>query len=197
MGRTGVTIFDEIVPKWEASKYADQGKLVRPEKFELPTYSSGGCRSIQLSYGRAADSSSVHRLHRRLNDWGQVGIPVENRLAPSLTCSIPGDKPSPVSTVSTTISNSCNHPSTVAIEPRFRLFDCRTFLRSRRDFGVTSTNSSSAMNSIACSRLRLRYGTRRIASSEVDARMLVSFFSRTMFTSRSVSFAFSPMIMPS
>jgi hypothetical protein len=27
--------------------------MVRPERFELPTYSSGGCRSIQLSYGRA------------------------------------------------------------------------------------------------------------------------------------------------
>jgi hypothetical protein len=27
-------------------------KMVRPERFELPTYCSGGNRSIQLSYGR-------------------------------------------------------------------------------------------------------------------------------------------------
>ena len=33
-------------------------------------------------------------------------------------------------------------------------FCCKTFLRSRSDLGVTSTTSSSAMNSIACSRLR-------------------------------------------
>src|SRR4029077_7851642 len=26
--------------------------MARPERFELPTYSSGGCRYIQLSYGR-------------------------------------------------------------------------------------------------------------------------------------------------
>ena len=34
--------------------------MARPERFELPTYSSGGCRSIQLSYGRVPFS-----LHAR------------------------------------------------------------------------------------------------------------------------------------
>jgi hypothetical protein len=29
--------------------------MVRPERFELPTYCSGGNRSIQLSYGRAVE----------------------------------------------------------------------------------------------------------------------------------------------
>src|SRR5712691_4387107 len=87
--------------------------------------------------------------------------------------------------------------STATIELRFRLLNCRTFLRRRRDFGVTSTYSSSVMNSMACSRFKLRKGTRRIAMSEVEERMLVSFFSRTTLTSRSLSLAFSPTIMPS
>ncbi len=33
-------------------KLAAKPKMARPERFELPTYCSGGNRSIQLSYGR-------------------------------------------------------------------------------------------------------------------------------------------------
>ena len=41
--------------------------MVRPERFELPTYSSGGCRSIQLSYGRVP-IFTVYLLRRTLSN---------------------------------------------------------------------------------------------------------------------------------
>jgi hypothetical protein len=41
--------------------------MVRPERFELPTYCSGGNRSIQLSYGRAPNIYSLHGWKEGLN----------------------------------------------------------------------------------------------------------------------------------
>ena len=72
-----------------------------------------------------------------------------------------------------------------------------TALRSRTEWGVTSTHSSSAMNSRACSRESGRGGVRRTSSSDDDARMLVSFFSLTGLTSMSSDRELSPTIMPS
>jgi hypothetical protein len=44
-------------------------KMVRPERFELPTYCSGGNRSIHLSYGRTALS-----LHGRVKKHQLDGV---------------------------------------------------------------------------------------------------------------------------
>ncbi len=70
-------------------------------------------------------------------------------------------------------------------------------LRRRTTLGVTSTHSSSAMNSSDCSSEKERAGVSRSNSSATDERMLVSFFSLVGLTSISSARAFSPMIIPS
>ena len=70
-------------------------------------------------------------------------------------------------------------------------------LRRRTAGPVTSTHSSSAQNSSACSRLSSRGGTSRSSSSPVDWRTLVTLRSRVMFTSMSSGLEFSPTIIPS
>ena len=78
-----------------------------------------------------------------------------------------------------------------------RPFEAWAGLRSRIESGVTSTHSSSRMNSSACSSESGRGGISRTSSSEVEARMFVSFFSLVAFTSMSSERAFSPTIIPS
>jgi hypothetical protein len=56
------------------------------------------------------------------------------------------------------------------------MFDARIRFRRRTVDGVTSTSSSSLMNSTACSSPSRLGGMRRMASSADEARMLVCFF---------------------
>ena len=61
--------------------------------------------------------------------------------------------------------------------------------------GVTSTSSSSAINSKACSKLRMIGVVSLKASSEPGSYICYMFFLHT-FTNISSCFAFSPTIMP-
>ncbi len=62
-------------PQWEPRNYLVL-MMVRPERFELPTYCSGGNRSIHLSYGRTT---------RQLYDGGpaKTGLPGHRRVSKS------------------------------------------------------------------------------------------------------------------
>ena len=46
-----------------------RGRMVRPERFELPACCFGGNRSIQLSYGRAGETVLGYHLRCGLGNW--------------------------------------------------------------------------------------------------------------------------------
>ena len=73
---------------------------------------------------------------------------------------------------------------------RLRILESRIFLRMRRDFGVTSRSSSVSMKSSACSRLKMRGGVRRRASSALEERVLVRCFVLQTLSSMSSAFPF-------
>src|SRR5215471_5956944 len=84
-----------------------------------------------------------------------------------------------------------------SLSARLRSCALRKRLRIRIDRGVTSTSSSSAMNSTAYSSVSLTGGVSSTLSSLPAARMLVSFFSLSGLTVRSLSRLWMPTTMPS
>src|SRR6185437_2658734 len=79
---------------------------------------------------------------------------------------------------------------------RLRTLWSRIDLRRRIDCGVTSTSSSSLMNSSAYSSVILRGGAITSFSSAAVVRMLVSFFTLHGLTTRSLSREWMPITMP-
>ena len=80
---------------------------------------------------------------------------------------------------------------------RARLVASSSTLRTRTISGVTSTHSSCAQNSMACSRSSSSGLAKVSMTSAVDDRMLVSFFSRVTLTSRSSARGLIPTTIPS
>ena len=52
-------VFGGVVETAERRAIEFKGVMVRPSGFEPPTFCSGGKRSIQLSYGRTMNSTSI------------------------------------------------------------------------------------------------------------------------------------------
>ena len=84
-----------------------------------------------------------------------------------------------------------------ALNARTRSISERFFLRIRMLTGVTSTNSSSLMNSKDCSKDMRTGGVKRILSSEPAARTLVSFFVFRGLTVKSLLRTCKPITSPS
>jgi len=73
MGGLIATIFGEVIPKWEAGKYVNQRKLVRPERFELEPVCGRERSGSPQAKSRAERGISVDK------DMGESGAPGEIR----------------------------------------------------------------------------------------------------------------------
>ena len=92
------------------------------------------------------------------------------------------------------ITHLCTHQPFFAYFPWILIFlrwlQSSTFFRIRRLVGVTSTNSSSPINSMHCSSDIWMGGVKRSASSEPDERVLVNCFFLQTLTTMSSPFGF-------
>ena len=86
--------------------------MARPERFELPTYSSGGCRSIQLSYGRVNSVYIKRRLGRTRPARQETGRTA--RKLPAISTAAAAFAPSTTTTAG----------AAIGLRPRFVHIEC-------------------------------------------------------------------------
>ena len=98
--RAGLGVFGprKGLPKWEAKE-----EMVRPTGFEPMTYSSGGYRSIQLSYGR--------------KKWGERGVSNPRPQEPQ-SCALPAELRPPQSLFAVMVRLRGLEPLTYGLEVR-------------------------------------------------------------------------------
>jgi len=90
----------------------------------------------------------------------------------------------------------CHFMKIYFIAALLRSLESSSFLRIRKETGVTSRSSSLSMKSRACSRERILGGVRRSASSEEEVRVLVRCFVLQTFSSISSALPFCPITIP-
>src|SRR5215471_11622082 len=69
-------VFGWVIEHLRSTATESKGEVVRPGRFERPTFCSGGKRSIQLSYGRT--------LHQQFNMPRPFGLSITDRFPGSV-----------------------------------------------------------------------------------------------------------------
>src|SRR5438552_3359753 len=184
-------IFTPGYPGWmEQVDHAT--RELKPDSFKGYTIGDNTNKNVSKHPWRMDDDKLVYPFYEKQHGFKPPGAAAARRWRPPWSTS--ATRMAAMATAMP-VSDRPESPDADPLQKRRRPPSAR--LRRRSDFGVTSSSSSSRIHSRHCSRFMMRGGVSRMLSSADEARMLVSFFSLVMFTSRSLSREFSPTIWPS